>query len=574
MTVPIFPFRAILCAFIFAAQLHASGPNVILIMTDDQGYGDIGANGNTMIRTPNLDRLHAESVRFTNFHVDPTCSPTRAALMTGRYSTRAGVWHTIGGRSLMFRDETTMAEVFSANGYATGIFGKWHLGDNYPMRPQDRGFQQTFIHGGGGVGQTPDVWGNDYLDDTYLVNGTPTHFDGYCTDVFFDGARKYIESVPVEKPFFVSLTPNVPHSPYTAPAGFEQYYIDKGVPQPMAAFYAMIEGFDADLGRLLSWLDEKGLGRNTIIVFLTDNGSAAGASAPANAAWRGFNAGMRGQKGMQYEGGHRVPLFIRWPDGNLGAPRDIDTLAAHFDILPTLVDLCGLKFTPQNPIDGRSLAPLLRNNGTDWPERTLFVHLQREETPPKWKNSAAMTQQWRLIDGKSLYDMAIDPGQTRDVAAAHPDVVRDLTAAYETWWIGLEPAFSRFANIVVGNDAANPVQLTCHDWHPTAGAVPWDHNTIKKDPIANGWWMIDVSKEGRYEFTLRRRPEVDPLPLLGTTARLRVGDVEGGAEVSASAPSVTVTLDLPAGPARLQTWLTTGGSKDERGAYFVEVRRL
>ncbi|MEX2381863.1 MAG: sulfatase-like hydrolase/transferase, partial [Opitutales bacterium] len=211
-------------------------PNVILIMTDDQGYGDLGAHGNAMIRTPNLDRLHGESVRFTDFHVDPTCSPTRAALLTGRYSTRTGVWHTVMGRSILYRDEVTLAEAFAANGYRTGIFGKWHLGDNYPARPQDRGFQHVVIHGGGGIGQTPDYWGNDYTDDHYQVNGEWKPFEGYCTDVFFREATTFIKRQD-DRPFLVYLSTNVPHSPYTVPEQYERYYLERGVPQPMAAFY-------------------------------------------------------------------------------------------------------------------------------------------------------------------------------------------------------------------------------------------------------------------------------------------------------------------------------------------------
>ena len=191
-------------------------PNVVLVVTDDQGYGDLGCHGNPILRTPNLDALYRRSVRLTDFHVGPTCAPTRASLMTGRYCNRTGVWHTIMGRSLLRRDEVTMADVFAAGGYRTGIFGKWHLGDNYPYRPQDRGFHEVLIHGGGGVGQTPDAWGNDYFDDTYLHNGTPEKFSGYCTDVWFDGAMRFIEDNR-DRPFFAYLATNAPHSPYRVP---------------------------------------------------------------------------------------------------------------------------------------------------------------------------------------------------------------------------------------------------------------------------------------------------------------------------------------------------------------------
>ena len=254
-------------------------PNVVLIMTDDQGYGDIGAHGNTMIRTPNLDHLHSQSIRFTNFHVDPTCSPTRSALMTGRYSTRTGVWHTIMGRSLMFSDEVTMAQVFESAGYRTGIFGKWHLGDNHPMRPQDRGFQESVVIGGGGITQTPDFWGNDYFDDTYSHNGVPEKYSGYCTDVFFENALRFIEKNRTT-PFFAYVPTNVPHGPFNIADTYSRPYRDKGVPADMTNFYGMIENADENIGRLLAKLKEWGLDENTLVIFMTDNGTAAGVARP------------------------------------------------------------------------------------------------------------------------------------------------------------------------------------------------------------------------------------------------------------------------------------------------------
>jgi arylsulfatase A-like enzyme len=559
----------------------AAPPNVILVMTDDQGYGDVGAHGNPMIRTPHLDRLHAGSVRFTDFHVDPTCSPTRAALLTGRYSTRTGVWHTIMGRSLLFHHEQTMAEVFRANGYRTGIFGKWHLGDNYPMRPQDRGFDEVLIHGGGGVGQTPDFWDNDYFDDTFFHNDRWEKFTGYCTDVFFDGALKFIGQHRT-RPFFIYIPTNVPHGPYNVPERYAKPYLDQGVSQPMANFYGMIENFDENMGRLLARLKETGLERNTLVIFMTDNGTAAGVARPGRGkgkgkaaatedGWEGFNAGMRGQKGSHYDGGHRVPFFIRWPGGRIDGGRDVNTLAAHLDVLPTLVELCGLKFTPKNPLDGRSLVPLLRGPASDWAERTLFVHVQRQEIPPKWERSVALTKRWRLVEGKELYDIQADPGQTKDVAAQHADVVAKLRADYEKWWASLEPSFTNFGCIVIGSDQENPAHITCHDWH--SDNVPWHHGMIQQAPKANGWWMIEVAKAGRYEFTLRQQPEVAGFPIQGSQARIRVGDAEASAAIPAGTTAVKLTLDLQAGPQRMQTWFT-GDAGTERGAFYIDARRL
>lgn len=563
---------AVLCA----VGVHAAGarPNVVLIMTDDQGYGDLGAHGNPWLRTPNLDQLHAESVRFTNFHVDPTCAPTRSALMTGRYSTRTGCWHTIMGRSLIFHDEALMPKYFKQAGYATGVFGKWHLGDNYPMLPQDRGFDTAVVHGGGGVGQTPDWWGNDYFDDTYWKNGKPEPFKGYCTDVFFDETEKFV-GAHQDEPFFVYLPTNVAHSPYHVAEKYTQRLLDLGLPRTPARFFGMIENFDERLGRFREFLKKKGLEDNTIFIFMTDNGTAEGIpwDDSDKAEWKGFNAGMRGKKGSQFDGGHRVPFFIRWPAGNIGGGRDVASIAAHIDVLPTLMELCGLKMGPPNPLDGTSLVPLLRGTADAWPARTLFAHVQREEIPPKWVNSAVMTDRWRLIDGKALYNMDVDPGQITDVAARFPDVVRRLRGDYETWWTSLVPSFPKYGSITIGADAENPARLTCHDWH-SEQPIPWDQGHIRRDMWVNGYWMIDVAEAGRYEFTLYRQPKQANHPLEATRARVNVDGVEAEAPVAADATSATLQLELKPGQAKLQTWLVNESVNKTRGAFFVHVRRV
>ncbi len=371
---------------------RAAPPNVILIITDDQGYGDLACHGNPIVKTPNLDKLHAESIRLTNFHVDPTCSPTRSALMTGRYSSRVGVWHTVMGRSLLRKDEVTMANLFAANSYQTGMFGKWHLGDNYPYRPQDRGFREVLTHGGGAISNTPDWWGNNYFDDTLRHNGAWEKQKGYCTDVFFAAATRFIEQNK-DRPFFAYIPTNAPHAPYNVPEKFSKPYVDKGVPQPRANFYGMITCIDENVGRLMAMLKERGLEQNTIVIYMTDNGSAI----PVNEkTGDGFSAGMRAFKGSEYDGGHRVPCFIRWP-GTLTGGRDVSKVTAHIDLLPTLIDLCSLKKPDKVEFDGKSLRQLLANDKPDWPERTLFVHSQRIDHPEKWRKSAlsCMTDRWR-----------------------------------------------------------------------------------------------------------------------------------------------------------------------------------
>lgn len=551
-------------------------PNVIVVITDDQGYGDIGAHGNTMIRTPQLDRLRAESVRLTDFHVDPTCSPTRAALMTGRYSTRTGVWHTIQGRSLMDPGELTLAEIFAANHYRTGLFGKWHLGDNAPLRPQDQGFQTVLMHGGGGVGQTPDWWGNDYFDDTYVdETGKAVPFTGYCTDVWFREALRFIQQAGTDKtPFFCYIATNSPHGPYLVADEEKRPYLDAGVPEPMASFYGMITNIDRNVGVLLSKLDDWQLSENTILVFMTDNGTAAGAArGPQKTGWTGFNAGMRGQKGSQYDGGHRVPFFVRWPKGGLHGGKDVDILSAHIDLLPTFLELCRLDRPQGPPIDGISLAPWLTGKTADPLERTLFVHSQRIEHPEKWRTSAVMTKQWRLIDGRELYDMTADPAQTRNLADGHPVLVERMRADYEQWWESLSPAFEDPVRIDLGTKSEAVTRLTCHDWHTDDRPVPWNQDLVAKNPQNNGVWAVRVTHAGRYEFTLRLRPEGVDETLPSGTAKVEIAGKSATKAIPPGSQTAVLTLEIPAGPTTLQTWLESD-SGQSRGAYFVTVRPL
>jgi arylsulfatase A-like enzyme len=549
---------------------RARQPNVILVLTDDQGYGDLACHGNPIIRTPNLDTLHAQTVRLTNFHVAPTCAPTRSGLMTGRNCNRTGVWHTVMGRSILREDEVTVAQVLGQGGYRTGIFGKWHLGDNYPSRPQDKGFQEVLIHRGGGVGQAPDYWGNDYFDDTYFRNGTPTPYQGYCTDVFFREAMAFIEASR-DDPFLVYLPTNAPHGPYHVDPKYSRPYLDAGVKESTACFYGMITNFDENMGRLMGRLDELGVADNTILIFMTDNGT----SEPD------FNAGMRGRKGSEYEGGHRVPCFIRWPNGGLAPPgTDIDRLTANVDMLPTLAELCGLQPPAGVKLDGKSIVPLLRGDAGDWPDRAIVVDSQRIEYPEKWRQSAVMTEQWRLINGRELYDIKADPGQAHDIAAQHPDVVAHLRGEYDRWWEELLPTFDDYCEIVAGSEAENPSRLGSHDWHEVF--PPWDQTHILEGQVANGFWAVRVAQAGEYEITLRRWPEEANAPITGTvpggkaiaahTARLKVADVDVQQPIPEGATGVTFTVRLPVGDTRLQTWLINDAGED-RGAYYVYVNR-
>ena len=534
-------------------------PNVVLVMTDDQGYGDLGCHGNQIVKTPTLDRLYAESIRLTNFHVDPTCSPTRAALLTGRYSCRTGVWHTIMGRSLLRRDEVTAADVLSAAGYLTGIFGKWHLGDNYPFRAMDRGFQESLVHGDGALGTTPDHWGNTYFSPVLVHNGRLLRTEGYCTDVLFTWAITFIEANR-QRPFFVYIPTNVPHSPYQVADKYSKPYLAKGVPATQAAFYGMITNFDENLGRLLGTLEQLGLEENTIVIFMTDNGTSGA----------GFNQQMRGRKGSEYDGGHRVPCFIRWP-AQLEGGRDIDRLTAHIDVLPTLLDLCNVPRPRGLQFDGMSLRPLLRTRGEAWPRRTLFVQSHRIEAPEPWRKSAVMTDRFRLVNGEELYDVRQDPGQTTNIAEGNRGVVTILRQSYKEWYADVSGRFDEYCEIVLGSPNANPTTLTCHDWHgPT---VPWNQSHVAQQIEANGFWAVELEQSGQYEITLRQRPAWVNHPLQPGNARLKIGKLDVFLPVRAGTNGVTFSVNLEAGKTQIETWLLdrAGGM---RGAYFVDVRYL
>ena len=560
----------ILGVALLAGCTQSTPPNVILIITDDQGYGDIAAHGNTMIQTPHLDQLHEESVRLVDFHVDPTCSPTRSALLTGRYSTRTGVWHTIMGRSLMRPEETTIAEIFLGEGYRTGMVGKWHLGDNYPLRPQDQGFEEVFYHPAGGVGQGPDYFGNDYFDDVYVRNGTQEPVTGYVTDVWFDDALAFIERHK-EAPFFLYLSTNAPHGPYFVEEKYAQPYRDQGVSETMARFNGMITNIDDNMGRLLSHMDSLNLVENTILIFMTDNGSAEGWANWRNeeGTWQGFNAGMRAGKGSEYDGGHRVPFFIKWPDGDLEAGREVSGLAAHIDVLPTLSALAGVEVPSELELDGMSLVPQLHGENT--PSRTLFVHSQRIPYPEKWRKSAVLDGPWRLVNQAELYNLESDPAQQHDVAGEFPEHADSMRAAYDEWWASLEPSFEGYVRIGLGSAEENPLLLNSHDWHVEHQRLSvWNHRQVERGMIGNGYWAVDVVQPGSYSFELRRWPAHMDSSLEATHASLRIGEEEWSQEVLEKATYAVFNVDLKQGPTTLQTTLTLPGG-EERGAYFVYV---
>lgn len=550
-------FRSLFYVLVLAmlASCSKQQPNVILVMTDDQGYGDLGAHGNPYVKTPNLDKFYEESVRLTDFHVDPCCAPTRSALMTGCYSLQAGVWHTIGGRSLLKEGMVTIADLFKENGYETGIFGKWHLGENYPFRPQDRGFSESVVHGGGAVGGNPGYWGNDYYDDTYVHNGNFEKYEGYCNTVWFTEAIKYIRKNS-DKQFFCYIATNVPHAPLRVDQEYVEPYEDE-VSDRLAHYYGMVSKLDEDFALLRKELSELGLEDNTILIFMTDNGPCpwfGGIVMDFDTGYpiEGYSAGMRGGKIWGYENAHRVPFFIRWPDRGIEGGKDIEALSAHIDLMPTLIDLCKLN-TPENiNFDGQSLVPLLSGKKSENNDRTFITHNQRVEFPVKDKEYQVMTERWRLVkrEKDELYDIIADPGQHNDIADKHPDVVSDLYEQYKKWWNENAPTPDWYAEIYVGSEHENPVTLYSHDAFSRRGSKIW---------------VINVARDGKYEIRLNRWPEESgkrivenaagdkELPII--RAELTIGNIQLGKDVSPDMTSAVFTVNLKSGTTCLHTSL-------------------
>jgi hypothetical protein len=356
---------------------------------------------------------------------------------------------------------------------------------------------------------------------------------------------------------------------------YSQPYADSGASSTMSRFLGMITNFDDNMGRLLGQLDELDLAENTILIFMTDNGSAEGWSNWRNeeGTWPGFNAGMRAGKGSEFDGGHRVPFFIRWPKGNIGGGRDVEQLTAHIDVLPTIAELSNLDLPKDLSLDGTSLVMPIQGDAAALRDRTLFVHSQRVPDPIKWRKSAVMTEQWRLVNREELYDIKSDPAQGADIAAQHPEVVAELQASYDSWWESLSTSFDTFVRISIGHEAANPVDLNPHDWHVSEQPQSiWNHRQVRNGKIGNGYWAVDVAEAGRYQVTLRRWAAYLDDPIEATHARLKVGGVEHETEVSSESSTATFDITLESGPTTLQTWLTLPNG-ETRGAYYVNVER-
>jgi arylsulfatase A-like enzyme len=570
---------SLLAGNVVVAADAARRPNVVLIMTDDQGFGDFACQGNPVIRTPRMDRLAREGVELQNFYVSPVCTPTRASLMTGRYNYRTRAIDTFLGRAMMDPAEVTVAETLAAAGYRTGIFGKWHLGDNYPLRAMDQGFQESLVLFGGGLCQPADPPpGNSYFNPTLSHNGKLVKTQGYCSDVYTNAALDFIRKQG-QQPFFVYLAFNCPHSPYQAPELDYQRYLEQDLrperfpqrgipakgapPDDTARAYSMITNIDDNLGRLLDKLDEWHLADNTLVIFLTDNG-------PPQPR---FNGGLHGVKGMTYEGGIRVPCLVRGPGVKNGSGK-LPAISAHIDLAPTILEACGVSPPQDIKLDGRSLWPQLTGHGKqDWPARTLFFQWHRGDQPDRYRAFAAREPRYKLVQpvgGKlnwkpadarfELYDIVADPYEMHDIAESNPQIVRRLKDAYDAWFDDVS-ASRGYAppRIVLGSPHENPTLLTRQDRRG-----PRSNWT----PEGAGHWDVDFAAGGNYEFTLLFDMLKAP-----ATVTLRVGTAVVEQSVKAGERSCVLRgKDIAAGPSRVVPEVAVDGKT--LSANYVDVRRL
>ena len=569
------------------APTRPKRPNIILVMTDDQGYGDLGFHGNPVIRTPNLDALARESARLDPFYVSPVCAPTRASLMTGRSHQRTRAIDTYIGRAMMDTDEVTIAEILRDAGYATGIFGKWHLGDCYPLRPGDQGFEKSLVHRGGGIGQPSDPVGGErkYTDPILMDNGVPRQMKGYCTDIYFDEALKFARQAHAQdKPFLAVITDNCPHGPWhDVPA--EELALYEGVDLSADAFpqekgaplkgkwnhdqvrrtYAMITNIDENMGQMIEQIDAMGIGEQTLILFFTDNGPEG----------RRFVSGYRGSKSSTLEGGVRSPLFARWK-GHLEPGARTGRVAAHIDILPTVLEACSVPLPDGLKIDGVSFLAELENRAVKRDPRTLVIQAHRGDEPLLYHNFMARNGRWKLVHPSAfwrdtfegepdfqLYDLETDPYELDDVSDAHPEIVTRLLGDYEAWF---EDVSSEREDpwapprIIIGTEHEKMTVLTRQDWRHTHGR-PWARDS-------RGQWHVKIASEGPYRVDCRFSPKPEP-----GVVTLICGDLK----VQQSLLPTTRTCSfaqvmLPVGDAEMEIHITHG--EQIRGIRQADVRKV
>ena len=488
-------------------KLDYNYPNVILVITDDQGYGDIAYNGNPHIITPNLDKFASESIRFNNFNVSPVCAPTRSSLLTGRYSLRTGVTDTYNGGAIMSSNEITLAEILNENNYKTGIFGKWHLGDNYPSRPSDQGFQESLIHLSGGIGQVGDFTNyykgsTSYFDPTLWLNNNQKKYDGYCSDIFTDEALKFIEKNK-DNQFFCYLSFNAPHTPLQVPDKYVQMYeeidptiingdnldMNKKNIQDAKKIYGMVTNIDENFGKLINKLDELKLKENTIVIFMTDNG-------PQQPR---YVSNLRGLKSQVYNGGIKVPFYLNYPRIH-DEGTDLDFFSAHIDVLPTITKLCNLPIPNDRKIDGIDLF----DNKINKKERDFFSYWTRK-SPELYKNISLNNGNYKLVGNTNynskiedfeLYDLEEDPNESENLIVQEKSIGLEMKSRMDKIYDELINSKNLInkPRINIGNPNENPTFLNRNDASGQRGI--WSQNEVF------GFWKVSIAP-GIYDFKFK-----------------------------------------------------------------------
>lgn len=477
----------------FALANEVSRPDILLIMTDDQGYSDVGFNGNPIVKTPSLDNLAKQSLRFDQFYAQPVCSPTRASLLTGMHALRTGVTDTQAGVSVLKPREVTLAEVLSSVGYKTGIFGKWHLGDNAPARPQDQGFDEVLTHIGGMIGAPYSALSHQsYFDPMLVLNGEEKKYKGYVTDILTDAAIEFF-SAKSNQPTFTFLSFNAPHHPLTVPEKYSQSYLEQGLSESTARYYGMITNIDENIGRILNVLKNQNRLANTLIIFVGDNGTSS--LHRQDDLWE---SGLRGRKTYVYENGIRVPMLLILPSLK---PRVINDVGIIEDLMPTVLSMVNVK--SELNFDGIDLYPFLLSKA-HFPERTLHFQFHRGLTLELFRNTAVRKGPYKLVQAKGrgtelvntqdmefeLYNLDIDPYEKHDIADKFPDIVKLLKEAHQQWFNETRGGEFEFTPTWIGSAAQNPVFLSRQDW---IGSGLYDG--------ANGVYQLEVKTPGKYRFT-------------------------------------------------------------------------
>lgn len=546
-----------------AGKVKAKRPNIVFLLTDDQGYCDLSMHGNPIVKTPVIDNFAKESIEFTQFYASPVCMPTRASLMTGKYNYRVGV--AIDGSKTMFTEEVTLAEALKEADYATALYGKWHLGDRYPHRPIDQGFDEAIRHTAGSMGVYPSD--NSNFDPVLLENGKYKKFKGYSMDIYTDAALSFIDSNK-EKPFFLYLATNVPHRPLEVSDEYAQPYRKQGFTKKTDEVYGMVANIDHNFGRILKKLKDLGLDENTIVVFMTDNG-------PTDFDDDRWRMGLRGRKCWVWEGGIRVPFIIRWPEKFKG-PGKIDTIAAHIDFMPTLLQACNVKPSQDIKFDGISLMPLLQGEkpGKAF-DRALYFQLHAGPLE-LYRHFAARNQRYKLVQATNykkanvpyedlkfeLFDIPADPFEKNDISAKHPEIVARLKKGYEEWFEDVTSFGPKHVPVRIRIDPVhqNPVVVTRRDWLGVNG--------IKDTDV--GYWKINIVQPGKYNVTVNLRKAQTKK---NYTTHIQIANITGESKIKRGKKSCVIeNLILPKGKTKLQAWLLSEGEK--YGAHSIELEYI